>query len=103
MRFCAPAPAPAGSGMLNTPEFARRPLGYPRAKSNRPAEICNRRGGLCKNAVVVRYSSLRLESQGRLLGAFEGADHVDLVEGTIGGEVDDKRKAKGKHHGEHVA
>ena len=46
--------------MLNTPEFARRPLGYPRAKSNRPTEICNRRGGLCKNAdvgaSVARYS-----------------------------------------------
>lgn len=48
-------------------------------------------------------SSLELESQDRLLGALEGADHVDLVEGTIGGEVDDKRKAKGKQHGEHVA
>ena len=47
--------------------------------------------------------SLQLESQNGLLGAFEGADHVDLVEGTIGGEVDDKRKAKGKHHGKHVA
>ena len=63
MRFCAPAPTLADSGMLNSPEFARRPLGYPRAKSNRPAEICNRRGGLCKNAVVVHYSSLQLESQ----------------------------------------
>ena len=40
---------------------------------------------------------------GRLLGTLEGADHVDLIEGTIGSEVDDKRKAKGKHHGEHVA
>ena len=48
-------------------------------------------------------SSLELGSQDRLLGTLEGADHVDLVEGTIGGEVDDKRKAKGKHHGEHVA
>ena len=48
-------------------------------------------------------SSLELGSQDRLLGTLEGADHVDLVEGTIGGEVDDKRKAKRKHHGEHVA
>ena len=44
--FCASDPAPADSGMLKTPEFARRPLGYLQAKSNRPAEICNRRGGL---------------------------------------------------------
>lgn len=51
-RFCAPAPAPAGSGMLNIPEFARRPRGYLRAKSDRPAEICNRRGGLCKRAAA---------------------------------------------------
>ena len=48
-------------------------------------------------------SSLELGSQDRLLGTLEGADHVDLVEGTIGGEVDDKRKAKGKHHGKHIA
>ena len=47
--------------------------------------------------------SLQLESRNRLLGALEGADHVDLIEGSIGGEVDDKRKAKGKHHGKHIA
>jgi hypothetical protein len=43
--------------------------------------------------------SLELESRNRLLGALEGADHVDPIEGTIGGEVDDKRKAKGQQHG----
>lgn len=48
-------------------------------------------------------SSLELGSQDRLLGALEGTDHVDLIEGAIGSEVDDKRKAKGKHHGEHEA
>ena len=38
---------PVGSGMLKTPKFARRPWGYLRAKSNRPVEVCIRRGGLC--------------------------------------------------------
>ena len=89
--------------MLNTPEFVRRPQGYLWTNSNRPAEICIRRGGLCNKATVARRSSLQLEPENRLLGALEGADHVDLVEGTIGSEVNDKRKAKGKHHGEHVA
>ena len=43
------------------------------------------------------------ESQNRLLGALESADHVDLVERSVGGKVDDDRKAEGKHHGKHVA
>lgn len=51
-RFCTPAPAPADPGMLNTPEFARRPLGHLWAKSNRPTEICIWRGSLCKNTAV---------------------------------------------------
>ena len=51
----------------------------------------------------VKPAKINLSLFGRLLGTLEGADHVDLVEGTIGSEVDDKRKAKGKHHGEHVA
>ncbi len=51
----------------------------------------------------IKPAKINLSLFDRLLGAFEGADHVDLIEGTIGGEVDDKRKAKGKHHGEHVA
>ena len=46
---------------------------------------------------------LEPESQVRLLGALEGTDHVDLIEGAIGSEVDDDRKAEGKHHGKHVA
>ena len=45
-------PAPVDSGMLNIPEFARRRLGYPRAKGDRPAKVCIRRGGLYKNAGV---------------------------------------------------
>lgn len=56
--FCAPAPAPADSGMLKTPEFARRPRGYLWTNSNRPAEICNRRGCLC-NLVAVGASAAR--------------------------------------------
>ena len=47
-------------------------------------------------------NSLELESKDRLLGALEGADHVDLVERSVGDEVDDKRKDKGKHYGEHI-
>ena len=50
--LCASDPAPADSGMLKTPEFARRPLGYLQAKSNRPAEICIWRSGLCKNTAA---------------------------------------------------
>lgn len=57
--------------------------------------------GGCEHAIAC--NSLEPESRSRLLGALEGADHVDLVESAIGSEVDDKRKAKGKHHGEHVA
>lgn len=89
--------------MLNSPEFARRPWGYLRVKSNRPAKICILRSGLCNKATAARHSSLQLESKNRLLGALEGTDHVNLVEGSVGGEVDDKRKAKRKHHSEHVA
>ena len=57
----------------------------------------------CPAFAQIKPAKINLSLFGRLLGALEGADHVDLVEGTIGGEVDDKRKAKGKHHGEHVA
>ena len=49
-RFCAPVPAPVESGMLNNPKFARRRLGYLRAKGDRPAKVCIRRVGLYKNA-----------------------------------------------------
>ena len=51
----------------------------------------------------IKPGKINLSLFGRLLGALEGADHVDLVERSVGGEVDDKRKAKGKHHGEYVA
>ena len=51
----------------------------------------------------IKPAKINLSLFGRLLGALEGADHVDPIEGAIGSEVDDKRKDKGKHHGEHVA
>ena len=57
----------------------------------------------CPAFAQIKPTKINLSLFGRLLGALEGADHVDPIEGTIGGEVDDKRKAKGKHHGEHVA
>jgi len=38
--------------MLNTPEFARRPLGYLWAKSNRPVKVYIWRSGLCKNTAA---------------------------------------------------
>lgn len=89
--------------MLNTPEFARPP-GVPVGKKQPPRQSMHLAGRFMQKCCCGRVgSSLELESQDRLLGAFEGADHVDLVERSIGSEVDDKRKAKGKHHGEHVA
>ena len=51
----------------------------------------------------IKPAKINLSLFGRLLGALEGADHVDLVERSVGDEVDDKRKDKGKHYGEHVA
>ena len=51
----------------------------------------------------IKPAKINLSLFGRLLGALEGADHVDLIEGAIGSEVDDDRKAEGKHHGKHVA
>ena len=57
----------------------------------------------CPAFAQIKPAKINLSLFGRLLGTLEGTDHVNLVEGTVGGEVDDKRKAKGKHHGEHVA
>ena len=57
----------------------------------------------CPALAQIKPAKINLSLFGRLLGALEGTDHVNLVEGTVGGKVDDKRKAKGKHHGEHVA
>ena len=57
----------------------------------------------CPAFAQIKPAKINLSLFGGLLGALEGTDHVNLVEGTIGSEVDDKRKAKGKHHGEHVA
>ena len=57
----------------------------------------------CPAFAQIKPAKINLSLFGRLLGALEGADHVDLVERSVGGEVDDKRKAKGKHHGEYVA
>lgn len=80
------------------------PPGVPVGKKQPPRQSMHLAGRFMQKCCCGRVgSSLELESQDRLLGALEGTDHVDLVEGTIGGEVDDKRKAKGKHHGEHVA
>ena len=47
----------------------------------------------------IKPAKINLSLFGRLLGALEGADHVDLVERSIGGKVDDKRKGKGQQHG----
>ena len=80
------------------------PPGVPVGKKQPPRQSMHLAGRFIQKGGCGRVNgSLELESQNRLLGTLEGADHVDLVEGTIGSEVDDKRKAKGKHHGEHVA
>ena len=57
----------------------------------------------CPAFAQIKPAKINLSLFGRLLGALEGADHVDLIEGAIGSEVDDDRKAKGKHHGKHAA
>ena len=80
------------------------PPGVPVGKKQPPRQSMHLAGRFMQKCCCGRVgSSLQFESQNRLLCALEGTDHVDLVEGAIGGEVDDKRKAKGKHHGEHVA
>ena len=85
--------------MLNTPEFARPPPGVPVGKKQPPRQNMHLAGRFIQKGGCGRVNgSLELESQNRLLGTFESADHVDLVEGTIGSEVDDKRKAKGQQH-----
>ena len=53
----------------------------------------------CPAFAQIKPAKINLSLFGRLLGALEGTDHVNLVEGTVGGEVDDKRKAKGQKHG----
>ena len=89
--------------MLNTPEFARPP-GVPVGKKQPPRQSMHLAGRFMQKCCCGRVrSSQELESQDRLLGTLEGADHVDLIEGAIGSEVDDDRKAEGKHHGKHVA
>ena len=57
----------------------------------------------CLAFAQIKPAKINLSLFGRLLGAFEGTDHVDLVESSVGGEVDDNRKAEGKYHGKHVA
>jgi len=80
------------------------PPGVPAGKKQPPRRNMQSAGRFMQISGCGRIgSSLQFESRDRLLGTLEGADHVDLVEGTIGGEVDDKRKAKGKHHGKHIA
>ena len=53
----------------------------------------------CPAFAQITPAKINLSLFGRLLGALKGTDHVNLVEGTVGGEVDDKRKAKGQQHG----
>ena len=57
----------------------------------------------CPAFAQIKPAKINLSLFGRLLGTLEGTDHVDLIEGAIGSEVDDDRKAEGKHHGKHVA
>lgn len=79
------------------------PPGVPVGKKQPPRRNMHFAGQFMQKYCCGRIGgSLQLESRNRLLGALEGADHIDLVEGTIGGEVDDKRKDKGKHYGEHI-
>ena len=64
-----------------------------------PAKRGKRRAARrCPAFAQIKPAKINLSLFGRLLSALEGPDHVDLVEGTIGGEVDDKRKAKGQQH-----
>mgnify|MGYP004528913151 FL=1 len=53
----------------------------------------------CPAFAQIKPAKINLSLFGRLLGAFEGTDHVDLVERSVGGEVDDDREPKGQHHG----
>ena len=53
----------------------------------------------CPAFAQIKPAKIYLSLFGRLLGALEGADHVDLVERSISGKVDDKRKGKGQQHG----
>ena len=57
----------------------------------------------CPAFALIKPAKINLSLFGRLLGALEGADHVDLVECSVGGEVDDDRERKSQHHGKHVA
>ena len=79
------------------------PPGVPVGKKQPPRLSMHLAGQFMQKYCCGRVgSSLELESQDRLLGALEGADHVDPIEGAIGSEVNDKRKDKGKHYGEHI-
>ena len=53
----------------------------------------------CPAFAQIKPAKINLSLFGRLLGTLEGTDHVDLVERSIGGKVDDKRKGKGQQHG----
>ena len=57
----------------------------------------------CPAFAQIKPAKINLSLFGRLLGALEGTDHVDLVERSVGGEVDDDRKDKGQQNGQHVA
>ena len=80
------------------------PTGVPAGKKRPPRQSIHPAGRFMQNSDCrCASSSLEPESRNRLLGALEGADHVDLVERSVGGEVDDKRKGKGQQNGQHVA
>ena len=80
------------------------PTGVPAGKRRPPRQSIHSAGRFMQNSDCrCASSSLEPESRNSLLGALEGADHVNLIERSVGGEVDDDRKAEGKHHGKHVA
>lgn len=80
------------------------PTGVPADKRRPPCQSIHSAGLFMQNSDCrCTSSSLEPESRNRLLGALEGADHVNLIERSVGGEVDDDCKAEGKHHGKHVA
>ena len=80
------------------------PPGVPVDKKQPPRRNMQSAGRFMQKGGCERIgSSLQFESQDRLLGALEGTDHVDLVESSVGGEVNDNRKGKGQQNGQHVA
>ena len=80
------------------------PTGVPEGKRRPPRQSMHSAGRFIQKRRCEHAGGLlEPESQVRLLGALEGADHVDLVERSVSGEVDDDRERKSQHHGKHVA